>query len=217
VTSNAGYTLAPLGRRSAAWLLDTAIGTLLAACFVKAAGGQHDLTTMWHLLAFKSVGGQTGRQLSTAMSPASASLAALRPLLGLLAIVSVIFGCTVAYRVGTTAKWGAGLGKTLFGLQVVVDVPGGGGVQTPGWARSWKRWAVPQVPALIPLPATGLLAFAPAWRDSRRRGLHDRAAGTVVIDVWARVRQNGAPVAAVSTAPALAAVAVGESARDAQT
>jgi hypothetical protein len=44
---------------------------------------------------------------------------------------------------------------------------------------------LPQVSGLIPLPATGLLAYLPAFRDSRRRGLHDRAAGTVVIDTRA--------------------------------
>lgn len=186
MTGDIGYALAPLGRRAGAWLIDASLGALLAICFVKATGGEGDLMAIWHLLAFKSVNGQAGRQLSAAMNPASASLAALGPLAGLLAILAVIALAGVAYRVVTTAKWGAGLGKTLLGLQIVVDQPGEPGepgVVVPGWARSWKRWAVPQAPGLIPLPATGLLAYLPAVRDPRRRGLHDRAAGTIVIDI----------------------------------
>jgi uncharacterized RDD family membrane protein YckC len=183
MTSTTGYPLAPLGRRAGAWLLDAGLGVLLAAGFVTLAGGGHDVSTVWHLIAFKSVNGRAGRQLSAAMHPTAGNLAVLRPILGLLAILTVITAATVAYRVVTTAKWGAGLGKTLLGLKVVIDTPDQSGTETPGWARAWKRWAVPMAPGLIPLPATGLLAYAPAVRDHRRRGLHDRAAGTIVIDI----------------------------------
>jgi uncharacterized RDD family membrane protein YckC len=183
MTSTTGYPLAPLGRRASAWLLDACLGVLLAAGFVKLAGGEHDVSTVWHLIAFKSVNGRAGRQLSAAMHPTVGNLGVLRPILGLLAILTVITAATVAYRVVTTAKWGAGLGKTLLGLKVVIDTPDHTGSATPGWARAWKRWAVPMAPGLIPLPATGLLAYAPALRDRHRRGLHDRAAGTIVIDV----------------------------------
>jgi RDD family len=205
VTANPGYVVAPLGRRSAAWLLDAVVGGLLAITFVKAAGGERDLRALWQLVAFKSVNGQVGHQLSTAMSPTSGHVAALKPIAGLLAIMAVIWLSSIAYRVVTTAKWGAGFGKTILGLQIVVDQsrasaggsgePAGAvsGVEVPGWARSWKRWAVPQAPGLIPLPATGLLAYLPAFRDARRRGLHDRAAGTVVIDVRARQPEPLAP------------------------
>jgi uncharacterized RDD family membrane protein YckC len=116
------------------------------------------------------------------MHPTSNSLSALDPLARLLGILMVIAVAAVAYRVVTTAKWGAGLGKTLLGLRVVVDRPDAPAATVPGWSRSWKRWGVPQLPGLIPLPATGLLAYLPALHDSRRRGLHDRAAGTIVID-----------------------------------
>jgi uncharacterized RDD family membrane protein YckC len=183
MTSTTGFPLAPLGRRTAAWLLDACLGALLAAGFVTLAGGEHDVSTVWHLIAFKSVNGQAGRQLSAAMHPTPGNLAVLRPILGLLAILTVITAATVGYRVITTAKWGAGLGKTLLGLKVVIDTPDHCGSETPGWARAWKRWAVPMAPGLIPLPATGLLAYTPALRDHHRRGLHDRAAGTIVIDV----------------------------------
>lgn len=181
VTGYDGHALAPLPRRVLAWILDALLGIGLAVCFAGLVGGAGDLGTLWHLMAFKSVNGTTGHQLSAAMQPGQ--LGALRPILGLLAILTVIALAGVAYRVVTTALWGAGLGKSLFGLRIVVDQPSEGSPVVPGWSRSWKRWVVPQGPGLIPLPATGLIAYLPAFRDSRRRGLHDRAAGTVVIDV----------------------------------
>jgi uncharacterized RDD family membrane protein YckC len=183
VTSASGYELAPLGRRAGAWLFDAALGLVLAAGFVKVAGGGRDVSTLWHLVAFKSVNGQTGRQLSAAMNPATAGPAALKPIAGLIVILCVIAAAGVGYRVVTTAIWGAGIGKTILGLKVVVDTHDESATVAPGWARSWKRWAVPQAPGLIPLPATGLIAYLPVLRDSQRRGLHDRAAGTIVVDV----------------------------------
>jgi uncharacterized RDD family membrane protein YckC len=183
VTGEGVYPLAPLGRRVGAWLIDAALGTLLAIGFVTLAGGEQDVRTLWHLMTFKSVNGPAGHDLSKALSPATAGLSALAPIAGLLAILIVVAVGMVVYRVVTTAKWGAGIGKALLGLRVIVDVATDAEPQPPGWGRSWRRWAVPQVPGLIPLPATGLLAYAPAVRDSRRRGLHDRAAGTVVVDV----------------------------------
>lgn len=178
--------LAPLGRRTCAWLIDAAIGGMLAAGFVEIAGGANDARTLWHLIAFKSINGQTGHQLSNALSLTDPQPSALRPLLGLLVILTVIAAVGVAYRVVTTAMWGAGIGKALLGLCIVMDRADGTPAETPSWGRAWARWAVPQGPGLIPLPATGLLAYLPAFRDSRRRGLHDRAAGTVVVDVRSR-------------------------------
>jgi uncharacterized RDD family membrane protein YckC len=180
------YPLAPLRRRACAWLIDVSIGSALAFGFADLAGGGHDLSAIWHLVAFKSVNGTSGHQLDAAMNPASARLASLKPVLGLLTIMAIIAAVGVAYRVITTAKWGAGIGKTLLGLRIIVDQPDREEPTVPGWARSWKRWLVPQAPGLLPLPGTSLLAYLPAARDARRRGLHDRAAGTIVIDVRAR-------------------------------
>jgi uncharacterized RDD family membrane protein YckC len=172
-------------------LIDAAIGGVLAAGFVEIAGGTNDARTLWHLIAFKSVNGKAGHQLSNALSLTNPQPSALRPLVGLLVIMTVIAVVGVAYRVVTTAMWGAGIGKSLLGLRIVMDRPDGSPVETPSWGRAWARWAVPQGPGLIPLPATGLLAYLPAFRDERRRGLHDRAAGTIVVDV----RSASAPVA----------------------
>lgn len=178
-----GHALAPLGRRVCAWLFDAALGASLAVAFAYVVGASNDLDTLWHLVTFKSVNGDAGRRLSAAMHPGQ--LSALKPILGLLGLLTVITVVMIGYRVVTTALWGAGIGKSVFGLQIVADQPSGATPVVPGWGRAWKRWAVPQAPGLIPLPATGLIAYLPAFKDARRRGLHDRAANTLVIDVRA--------------------------------
>jgi hypothetical protein len=193
--SESVYTLAPLSRRACAWLLDVGLGAALAFGFVDLTGGRHDLAAAWQLVAFKSVNGKAGHQLSAAMSPTGMSYTALKPVLGLLLLLMVVALGGVAYRVATTALWGAGIGKWLLGLRVIVDParldtstadPAAAPVTAPGWARAWKRWMVPQAPGLIPLPATSLLAYLPAAKDTLRRGLHDRAAGTLVVDIRRR-------------------------------
>ena len=163
--------------------MDVVLGCAAAVAFAAAAGGAHDVSTLAHLVTFKSVNGDAGRRLSQALHPGNSNLAAIRPILGLLFILTVTAVGAVAYRVVTTALWGAGLGKWLLGLRVVIDDGPATTTQPPGWGRSWRRWLIPQGTGLIPLPATGLIAYLPALRDSRRRGLHDRAAGTLVIDV----------------------------------
>jgi hypothetical protein len=189
------YPLAPLGRRSAAWLIDAAIGGVLGYLFVRLCGGLGDVKTIWHAVTFKSVNGKAGHQLSQAMHPGAAGVSALKPIVGLLLIMTVLAVVGVAYRVVTTARWGAGIGKYLLGLRIVVDRGTATADERPSWGQAWRRWVVPQGPGLIPLPATGLLAYLPAFKDARRRGLHDRVAGTVVIDVTA-----SAPVAVTATA-----------------
>jgi uncharacterized RDD family membrane protein YckC len=186
MSADVDLPLAPMGRRACAWAIDIAIGAGLAVGFVVVTGGMSDVSTLWHVMVFKSFNGKAGHQLSAAMNPRTANLATLAPLARLLIILTIIAAAAVAYRVVTTAKWGAGLGKYLLGMRIVVDSPEGWHATVPGWSRSWKRWVVPQGPGLIPLPATSLLAYVPAVRDSRRRGLHDRVAGTIVIDVRRR-------------------------------
>jgi|GEM_PF-4277507 len=84
----------------------------------------------------------------------------------------------VAYRVTATALWGSSLGRSLLGVRVV---DAGDGVSAPGWGKAWARWRLPQGLGLVPLPGTGLLAYLWAAGDQHRQGLHDKAAGTLVI------------------------------------
>jgi uncharacterized RDD family membrane protein YckC len=183
-----------LGRRAGAWCIDVLLGALLALIVSELVLGRAAWSTLAHLVLFKSLTGRAGSALSAVFGGGSGRggvAADLRPLLavaGVLLVVTALALGAAAYRVVTMAVWGRGLGKAALGLRVVVDAPG---QPRPGWARSWRRWAAPQLPGLLPLPGTGLLAFLPALRDPRRRGLHDRFAGTVVVDVRRREPRRG--------------------------
>jgi uncharacterized RDD family membrane protein YckC len=101
---------------------------------------------------------------------------------GLPAVVVVgLFLFGAVYTVVPTALWGQTLGKIAVGTRVVVEEDG----SLPGWRRSALRWAVPGIAGRLPyvglwvsLAVMGSLVF-----DQRRRGLHDRVAGTIVIRV----------------------------------
>ena len=186
-----GLPCAPLTLRVAAWLIDAALGLVGCVALARLVGGPSMVRTLVHLVTFKSVNGHEGHQLSAALTPGPHQLDALRGLTSLLVVLLVIAVGSVAYRVVTTAHWGAGIGKYLLGLRIAVRTPAGLRLERPGWQRAWRRWAVPQAPGLIPFPGTGLLAYLPAFRDPLRRGLHDRAAGTVVVDLGRRSAPSG--------------------------
>ena len=83
-----------------------------------------------------------------------------------------------AYYIGFTVSRGQTPGKMLIGTRVVMERTG----QIPGLRPSALRWVVPGVFAFLP----GISVVAAAiygWLlfDSRRRGLHDKAAKTVVV------------------------------------
>ncbi len=83
-----------------------------------------------------------------------------------------------AYYIGFTVSRGQTPGKMLIGTRVVMERTG----QIPGLRPSAIRWVVPGVFAFLP----GISVVAAAiygWLlfDSRRRGLHDKAAKTVVV------------------------------------
>ena len=85
------------------------------------------------------------------------------------------------YEVPLVALRGQTVGKMMTGVRVVRFVDGG----VPGWWRSAVRWAVLYGPMLIPVVGwlVTVLVVAIAGRDPHRRGLHDRIAGTVVLDM----------------------------------
>jgi len=84
-----------------------------------------------------------------------------------------------AYTVVPTALWGQTAGKLAVGTRVVVEADG----SVPGLRRSAIRWFVAQ--GVARLPYLGLLislaVLASVVLDDRRRGLHDKAAGTIVV------------------------------------
>lgn len=93
-----------------------------------------------------------------------------------------------AYRVVPVAIYGRTLGKVVAGTRVVRASDRA----LPGWRSAFVRWLVPSLPwtavALLGTPAGARVAalvattviYGALLLDASRRGLHDRAAGTVV-------------------------------------
>jgi uncharacterized RDD family membrane protein YckC len=91
----------------------------------------------------------------------------------------VVFGA--AYTIVPVAIWGQTLGKLAVGTRVVAESDG----TLPGWRRSVIRWAVPGIAGRLPYVGlwVSLAVMASLVLDKRRRGLHDKAAGTIVVRV----------------------------------
>lgn len=83
-----------------------------------------------------------------------------------------------AYYVGFTVSRGQTPGKMLMGTRVVMERT----ARIPGLVPAALRWVVPGV--FVFMPGVSILsAVIYGWLlfDSLRRGLHDKAAGTVVV------------------------------------
>ena len=93
------------------------------------------------------------------------------------ALALLVFGAV--YTVVPVALWGQTMGKVAVGTRVVAEGDG----SVPGWRRSAVRWGLPGLVGR--LPYVGLLVsfaiMASLVLDARRRGLHDKAAGTIVV------------------------------------
>jgi uncharacterized RDD family membrane protein YckC len=102
-------------------------------------------------------------------------------------VVTVVVNLgAAAYEVGLTAWRGQTVGKIALGLQVVDAKTGA----VPGWRQAFVRYIPLYVPGLV-LPAfgvrwgesvVGLLLLVSILADRNRRGLHDKAAGTIVVE-----------------------------------
>jgi uncharacterized RDD family membrane protein YckC len=90
-----------------------------------------------------------------------------------------LFLFAAVYTTVPTAIWGQTAGKLAVGTRVVVDEDG----SLPGWRRSAVRWFVSE--GLGQLPGIGLIVsiavLVSLVVDRRHRGLHDKAAGTIVV------------------------------------
>ena len=97
------------------------------------------------------------------------------------AVLLGLFLFGAIYTIVPTALWGQTLGKIAVGSRVVAEDDG----SLPGWRRSVLRWALPGVLGRMPYVGlwVGLAIMASLAWDPRRRGLHDRLAGTVVVRV----------------------------------
>jgi len=88
--------------------------------------------------------------------------------------ISVLFGFLVnaAYFIFFWAKFGATPGKMLYKLKVI-----GADNQPLTWKKSTFRWLGTMVSGL-----TLYIGYMMAFLDERRRALHDRMAGTLVVE-----------------------------------
>lgn len=86
----------------------------------------------------------------------------------------------VLYETVAITLWGQTLGKLLLGVRVARQVNG----RCPLWWEAALRIALPGVVATVPHPLAKMAAMAlyvAAMFDPLRRGVPDRAAGTVVV------------------------------------
>ena len=189
MSGQGGFQPAGLKRRAAARAVDTAVTVVLAVVAVMVAGFAAAVVTML-------VTGFSGSDEST--------LYVWMGLLSALALIPV-----VRYEVAATARQGQTLGKRRLGLRVVVwdedtaaPAADAEGIDS---RRSIERWAVPHGSGLLAgvvagaaaapaIGAYGILVGADAWLvvsaivylsalgDPDRRGWHDKAAGTAVVE-----------------------------------
>jgi uncharacterized RDD family membrane protein YckC len=164
-------------QRAAGWLLDVTPFVAVAVAAVVAIEGPDFVTGVLRSLVGEQ--GGTGlpsiSQVLRSGTPEHAHLGRLAVLVG---IFCVLGGLWVLYRVVALARYGRTVGKWLVGAAVVrVDDPS----RRPSYRQSWARFLVPQASGWIPLPGTGLLPYLALCLHPRRRGIHDKAAGTIVV------------------------------------
>ena len=96
-------------------------------------------------------------------------------------IVLGLFSFSAIYTIVPTAIWGQTAGKLAVGARVVTVADG----SVPGWWRSVMRWTLPGLAGRLPYVGlwVSVVIIATVIGDPRRRGLHDRLAGTIVLRV----------------------------------
>jgi uncharacterized RDD family membrane protein YckC len=105
----------------------------------------------------------------------------------------VATGIAALYEVVLIRRRGQTVGKRALGIEVIRVTDG----RHPDWSASTMRYLLPVLPALVPVPGLVLLSpviYLVAVLDPMRRGWHDRAAGTIVVEA----ERRKAPVAPVA-------------------
>jgi uncharacterized RDD family membrane protein YckC len=111
-----------------------------------------------------------------------------------IAVRLVLPALIAAYEIATVARWGHNLGKVAAGTLVVTRADG----SMPGWRRATVRWAVHVGPAPVLFWVSGspaamitiailenvwlVAVYAGVWWNPQKQGLHDKAAGTIVVE-----------------------------------
>jgi uncharacterized RDD family membrane protein YckC len=104
--------------------------------------------------------------------------AQLEGLLLFAAAMLLVYAGWTAYRAVLVSRSGRTLGKWVLGLAVVDAADPR---RNPSVAAAFRRALVPQGVGLLPIPFTGMVPYLWILKDPRRQGLHDKAAGTLVV------------------------------------
>jgi uncharacterized RDD family membrane protein YckC len=168
---------AAVWQRAGGWLLDVVPFLVLAlAAVLLIEGPDFVLGVLRSVLGTR--GGTGLPSISKVLQSGTQEHQHLPRLIALVVIFCALGGLWVLYRVVALARYGRTFGKWLVGASVVrVDDPS----RRPSYRQSWTRFLVPQASGWIPLPGTGLLPYLALIVHPRRRGIHDKAAGTIVV------------------------------------
>lgn len=185
-----GYTLATLGTRLVARLLDIGILFLLNV-LVNGWFVAEWVREVWPVVREAMAAAAAGRPVSevAATSDRSDSLLTI--------IVVIIAALWFAYEVPAVANTGQTPGKRLLGIKVVqLEAPtqpaaGPRAEQPIGFGRSFRRWNPMGLPVLLWLCGIGFLlqlvdALSPVFDRPLQQALHDKYARTAVISVRSR-------------------------------
>lgn len=98
---------------------------------------------------------------------------------GLLAVTALQVGLNIVYETVAIAVWAMTVGKRIVGIQVVRSDDGG----AVTWTYACVRSLVPSVALLVPVigPGLGVVVYLRAFFHPLRQGIHDAAAGTLVV------------------------------------
>jgi uncharacterized RDD family membrane protein YckC len=176
-TAVATYTYAGFLRRAAAYIVDAAAAIVLGAL----------VGLMWGFVALVILYVAQGDQHYTSGREFAPTMTFW--LLFMLGWLAAFFW----YHLLATAR-GGGFGKRLLGMRIVRESDGA----APGLGSAFLRILIPVVLAWMSSGIGSLLDYAWALWDPRRQTLHDKAAGTLVVDV----SRAAAPDAARPVEPA---------------
>lgn len=185
-----GYTLATLGARLVARLIDIGI-LLLLNVLVNGWFVAEWVREVWPVFREALQAAAAGTPVSEVATTSDRSDSLLT------IIVIIIAALWFAYEVPAVANTGQTPGKRLLGIKVVrLDPPaqpatGSRAEQPIGVGRSFRRWNPMGLPVLLWLCGIGFLlqlvdALSPVFDRPMQQALHDKYARTAVISVHPR-------------------------------
>jgi uncharacterized RDD family membrane protein YckC len=170
-------TLASPWRRSVAGACDALPFLGAAFALALALQGAHIAHALGNALLFKNPDVKTlGLPEPSLAQPMQG--AELWVLLRFCAAMIGVYVAWTAYRVVMLTRCGATLGKLLMGITVVDAADPR---NRPSTMQAVRRCLVPQGVGLLPIPFSGMATYLWVLKDSKRQGLHDRAANTLVV------------------------------------